>query len=201
MRPALASGTSVSSSVQWDYARFNLGQGTPPMYHSCDLLHPEWVRGDRRSLALRGQPGLEALGRGGEATWRMLVSASAEAGQRVSAGRQRSGHDSRTSHAHVQCGTPSHSGLATWALSRDPRLEGHWQDPNCPQPLESPPSVPLTTRKSLYLCFPPEKQEGCDPNPGPWPGGGGGGGASGPGEAGGVVVGCAHWVPGQAQAS
>ena len=105
----------------------------------------------------------------------MLVSASAEAGQRVSAGRQRSGHDSRTSHAHVQCGTPSHSGLATWALSRDPRLEGHWQDPNCPQPLESPPSVPLTTRKSLYLCFPPEKQEGCDPNPGPWPGGGWGG--------------------------
>ena len=134
MRPALASGTSVSSSVQWDYARFNLGQGTPPMYHSCDLLHPEWVRGDRRSPALRGQPGLEAPRRGGEATWRTLVSASAEAGRRVSAGHQRSGHDSRISHPHVQCGTPSgHSGLAAWALSRDPRLDA-WRIPETGEP-------------------------------------------------------------------
>lgn len=113
LRPALASGTSVSPSVQWDYARFKLGQGTPPRYHSCVLLHSESVRGDRRSPALRGQPGLEAPSRGGEATWRMLVSASAEVGQRVSAGRHRSGHDSCTSHPHVQCGTASgHSGLA-----------------------------------------------------------------------------------------
>ena len=161
MRPALASGTSVSSSVQWGYARFNLGQGTPPMYHSCDLLHPEWVRGDRRSPALRGQPGLEAPRRGGEATWRTLVSASAEAGRRVLAGHQRSGHDSRISHPHVQCGTPSgHSGLAAWALSRDPRLEGHWQDPNCPQPLESPPSVPTDHQEEPLFVLPSREAGG-----------------------------------------
>lgn len=58
------------------------------------------------------------------------------------------------------------------ALSRDPRLEGHWQDPNCPQPLESPPSVPADHQEEPLFVLPARKAGGCDPNPGPWPGGG-----------------------------
>lgn len=60
---------------------------------------------------------------------------------------------------------------SAWALSRDPRLEGHWQDPNCPQPLESPPSVPTDHQDEPLFVLPTGEAGGCDPNPGPQSGG------------------------------
>ena len=98
---------------------------------------------------------------GASQDWRTLVSASAEVEQRVSVVRRRSRHDSRTNHSHIQRGTPGHhSRLLSLGSEQRPSPGRPLAGPTGLSPWNPHPVCPLTTRKSLYLCFPPEKQEG-----------------------------------------
>ena len=81
--------------------------------------------------------------------------------------------------SHPPCRPPKwsltwHSAWSAWAWSRGPCLKHHWQNQNCPQPLETLPNVPTDHQEEIYFSFKSWKKEGCDPDPGPWMGEGSG---------------------------